>query len=166
MPQLLWDASALGKRYAPENGTPTVNALFGTGLGVRMVGSLMGYAEAAASLRRRLNQGVLSLAEFSSARLALRRDLFAQPGFDLLPVDDASFLACIALIDQHNLNSSDAALLETYLRYNRAQPPGSPTCVLVASDQRLIRAADLEGLATLNPEKIDPADVPDLLAGY
>jgi hypothetical protein len=38
--------------------------------------------------------------------------------------------------------------------------------VLVAADQRLVRAAAAEGLATLNPETIPAVDVPALLATW
>jgi hypothetical protein len=86
------------------------------------------------------------------------------PDFILLSVDDAAFLAGITLTDRHNLNSSDAALLATYLRHTRPRPTGAPPCVLIASDQRLLRAAQLEGLVTLNPELLPAADVPAALA--
>jgi hypothetical protein len=65
---------------------------------------------------------------------------------------------------QHNLNATDAAILTMLLDYVQALPPGSPTCVLVSADKRLLRAADAEGLATLDPEAIPAADVPTMLA--
>jgi predicted nucleic acid-binding protein len=164
MPQLLWDASALVKRYLTETGTATVHALFAAAPAAAMWGTFLGYAETGAVLRRRTNAGDLPPAAFSAARAALRSEVLDDPDFQLLTVDDAAFLAGITLTDLHNLNSSDAALLAPYLRYARLQPAGSPTCVLIASDQRLLRAAQLEGLATLNPELVLAADVPAALA--
>jgi hypothetical protein len=35
---------------------------------------------------------------------------------------------------------------------------------MVASDKRLLRAADAEGLKTLNPEIVSAAEVPGILA--
>jgi hypothetical protein len=67
-------------------------------------------------------------------------------------------------MEQHNVNASDAAILALFLRYRRALPPGAPGCALVAADQRLVQAAQAEGLTTLNPEVVIPADVPTLLA--
>ena len=81
-------------------------------------------------------------------------------------LDDAAILRGIELGDQHNLNSTDGAILAACLRHSRAQPPGSPAGVLIAADRRLVRAAELEGLRAINPEVVAPADVPTLLAGF
>jgi len=62
------------------------------------------------------------------------------------------------------LNSNAAAILATFLRYIRSLPVGGPPCVLVAADGRLLRAAQAEGLAGLNPELVAEADMPALLA--
>ncbi len=68
---------------------------------------------------------------------------------------------------KHNsLDTTDAALLATYLRYAQAQPAGAGTSVLIAADQRLLRAAAAEGLIILDPEAIAAADVPALLATW
>ncbi len=64
MPQLLWDASGLSKRYYSENGTATVNALFSAARPSVMSVTCIGYAEAAAILRRKLNQGDTKFAAF------------------------------------------------------------------------------------------------------
>ena len=46
----------------------------------------------------------------------------------------------------------------------QVQPPGAAPFVVVASDGRLITAAEAEGLKTLNPETVAAADVPTFLA--
>jgi predicted nucleic acid-binding protein len=163
MPQLLWDASALAKRYADEAGSDTVDVLFTATPPAPMLATFLGYAETAASLRRKLNRGVLDLAAFSAARSALRQEVLYGPDFELLTIYDADILGGIALTDQHNLNSTDAAILAACLRYARAQPPSAAACLLLAADQRLLRAADNEGLRALNPEDIPAVDVPALL---
>jgi hypothetical protein len=66
--------------------------------------------------------------------------------------------------NQHNLNASDAIVLLAYLRYARAQSPAAPPCLLVAADQRMLRAAAAEGLPTFDPEQLPAADVPAFLA--
>jgi hypothetical protein len=111
-----------------------------------------------------LNRGDLDPTGFITARQLVRSELLLDPDFRFLTVTDDDILAGIILSDQHNLNSSDAAILMSYLRYARAQSPGSPTCVLVAADRHLLRAATAEGLQTLNPEAVAAADVPALLA--
>ena len=51
-------------------------------------------------------------------------------------------------MDQYNLNSSDAAILASYMR-SICLGFRSGSAVIVAADQRLLRAAAAEGLATL-----------------
>jgi predicted nucleic acid-binding protein len=157
---LLWDASALVKRFVPEQGSSTVDALI-TLATVKHVTTLLAYVEAAAILRRKLNQGTLVNSEFRSARAALRREVLASAAFQRMSADDETILAAITYVDRHNVNSSDGVLLAAFLRYARGTL--SP-CVLIASDRRLLRAAAAEGLETLNPEAIPPADVPAFLA--
>ena len=163
MPQLLWDASALAKRYVNEVGSSTVDALFATQPPLLMAVTFFGYSETAASVRRKLNQGVITRATFQTARQALYLETLTSATFIILTIADSDVLQSITYIDLYNLNSSDAAILGTYLRYARAQPLDA-RCVLGAADQRLIRAAKAEGLSTLNPEEVAADDVPTALA--
>lgn len=164
MPQLLWDASGLAKRYYTEAGSETVHALFGFSPLLSMTVTYIGYAETAAILRRKRNSRHITAEDFQSSRLFLRTEVLFGSQFGLLTVDDTDFLNGIALTDRHNLNTSDAAILSAYLRYAQAQAVNAPVCILVASDQRLLRAAASEGLQILNPERVSDADVPPLLA--
>jgi predicted nucleic acid-binding protein len=116
MPWLLWDASALAKRYSEELGDDTVD------------------------------------------------EVVDSPDFGLLTISDATIFGSLSLMKAHSLNAADAAILATYLRFVHAQPPGSPPCLLVASDKRLLRAAAAEGFATLNPEAVAAAEVSSFLA--
>lgn len=84
------------------------------------------------------------------------------PDFALLTISDSAIFASIARMRKHNLNATDAAILTVFLDYGRS--PGASKCVLVAADKRLLRAADLEGLSTLNPEALPASDVPSFLA--
>jgi hypothetical protein len=128
VPALLWDASALTKRYAPEAGTDAVNALFGVAPpSWTMVVTYIGYAESAASARRKFNGRVIDLATFNRARLLLRQEVLWNPDFVLLSVEDVDFVDGVLLADAHSLNSSDAALLHAYLRFaRRVTEPASP----------------------------------------
>jgi hypothetical protein len=78
-------------------------------------------------------------------------------------VEFSDILGGIDLVDRHNLNSADASILASFLSFAQAQPSASVS-VLLAADQRLLRAAQGEGLKTFNPELIAPADVPAFLA--
>jgi predicted nucleic acid-binding protein len=164
MPQLLWDASALAKRYTPEVGSDAVDACFGSPVVAAMITTCGVYAEACSVLRRKQNRGEIDLIAFTKARSALRSEVLLGPGVQWLTIEDDDILAGIALSDRHNLNSTDAALLVAYLDYARSQPSGAPTCLLVATDHHLLRAATSEGLDTLNPERVPAADIPALLA--
>jgi hypothetical protein len=66
------------------------------------------------------------------------------------------------MMQRHNLNATDAAILTMLLQVQPNLPPGD-ALVLVAADSRLLRASAAEGLATLNPETVAAADVPALL---
>lgn len=162
-PTMFWDASALAKRYAPEPGSDTAEALF-THAPRRMITTPWGYSETYSLLRRKREDRRISTAVFTQAVSALQLELLGYE-FDLLTVDDDAILYGAVFIERYSLNSVDAALLTTWLRYVQALPTEErSSCVLVAADQRLVRAAIAEGLTALNPETFPAADVPTFLA--
>jgi uncharacterized protein len=162
MPVLLWDASALAKRYSPEVGSDTVDALFAAVPPAQMILTFLGYAETYSVLLRNRNRGVISLATFAAARSALRSEVVDDPDFNLLAVDEDDILNSIDLMDRHHLNTSDAAVLAAYLRYVASL--AGAHCVVVASDQRLLRAAQGEGLSAIDPEALPASAVDTFLA--
>jgi predicted nucleic acid-binding protein len=164
VPQLLWDASALSKRYFLEVGSDSVDALFTVDATIPRVTTYFGYAETCATLRRRFNRGEFDLAAFTMSRFLLRDEVLLAPEFLLVTIEDDDILAGVALTDQHNLNTSDSVILATCLRYARAQPPTAPPCILIAADRRLVRAAQAESLRVLNPEVVAAAGISALLA--
>ncbi|MGI4789073.1 MAG: hypothetical protein ACRYFS_09510 [Janthinobacterium lividum] len=87
--------------------------------------------------------------------------MIALPQFRLLSVSDTDIFASITYVQKYSLNSTDAALLATLLRY--AQTTGE-ICVLVAADGRFCKSAQSEGLSVINPELFPAADVPAFLA--
>ena len=105
MPQLLWDASALVKRYYAEPGSETVDDLFAISPALPMAATFLGYAEISAVLRRKFNQGLLTTDTFYDARSLLRPEVLLNSDFDLLTVEDGDILEGIALNDRHNLNA-------------------------------------------------------------
>lgn len=150
------DASALVKRYAPELGSSTVDALFDASPAPNMLTTAVGCVEAYAILVRRLNGGILDRAGFTSAASALRTEVIEASAFILLPVTDHDFLSCLHLVAKHNLNATDSMLLGLLLKLSRL--PGAAPCVLVSSDTRLLRASEFEGLPILNPETATMAE--------
>jgi predicted nucleic acid-binding protein len=160
---LIWDASALAKRYAPERGSDTVQALFALVSPSDTTATVWGFAETFSILLRYRNRGTIGAASFARAVFALETEILQNPGVFLLPIEEADVLVGITLMQRHNINSADAAFLAAILGCRRLAPSPS-TCVLVTADQRLLRAAAAEGLATLDPEQPPAADVPAFLA--
>jgi predicted nucleic acid-binding protein len=149
---ILWDASAIAKRYLSETGTTTVNALWTSG--ARHAMPLWCYAEVYAILTRRLNSGRLDQKTFGVQVLALQNEILQGNHITLLSAHDRIVLSGIQYIRAHSLNSSDAAILASFNEYRTIS--GLPNSfVVVSSDQRLIRAATAEGFKTVNPEVVD-----------
>ena len=164
MPILFWDASGLVKRYCAETGAATVHALFDYSPAPAMIGTFWGYTETYAILARKRNAGHLTSVGLSTAMSALYYEVIAAETFDLLSIDDRIVMSSLPHILAHNINSADAALLTTFLAYQASLPEGSPTCVLITADLRLIRAANAEGLQTLNPEALTPQEATAFLS--
>ena len=143
MALLFWDASALVKRYMPEIGRETVNALFENNPRLDMAATPWGYLETYSILLRRHNGGIIDLPTFTTAITALQDEVVVSPNFNLLPINDAMVFASAAIVRKHNLNSTDAVILTTWLDY--LQGSGVTDGVLVAADKRLLRAANDEG---------------------
>jgi predicted nucleic acid-binding protein len=163
VPLLFWDASALAKRFAREQGSDTVDALLDPALPPDQSTTAWGYAETYSVLLRRRNDGRIDFPAFLAAVAALQAEVVDSGRFHFLPIDEATIFASPLIMQQHNLNSTDAAILTRLLDVLPSLPPGD-ALVLVAADTRLLRGAAAEGLATLNPETVDATDVPALLA--
>ncbi len=161
--QLLWDASALAKRYYAESGRDTVNALFAMTTLLPMLVPYVAYAETASILRRKFNADSLSRIDFTSARFDLEKEVLLGTELALMEVSEAHILTGIALSDAHNINTADASMLASYLEYARSLP-NNHKCCLVASDKHLLRAAKSEGLGTLNPQIVSPQEIVQHLA--
>ena len=156
----LWDASAGAKRYAPEIGSDVVDALFALEASHPVL-TVLGYSETFAIFLRKHNAGAIGQPAFHAGISALENDFLNNPDAVLLSITDAITFASLSMIQRHNLNSADAAILTTFLQYRATL---SEKMVLVSSDKRLIRAAQSEGFVTLNPEELDLLDLPAFIA--
>jgi predicted nucleic acid-binding protein len=151
------DASAIGKRYAPEAGTPVVNHLFGAVPHDRLVMLTQAIGETLSILVRRQNAGLLSTATYQQVSQALRAELITTGQIRLRPTEDALVFTSLPLIEQHSINATDALVLRSALDLANTLRRAGDDLVLVASDARLLRAAAGEGLTVLNPET-DPLE--------
>ena len=162
MPSLFWDASGLAKGYTEEIGCETADLLFRQMPALPMLTTSWGYVETFSLLQRKYNDKRLSKKLFDEAISRLRMDFFDQPQFRLLSVTDTILISGVTYIQKYSLNSIDAALLATLLRY--AATTGE-ICVLIAADNRFCRSALAEGLEVVNPELMPTDAVPRFFAG-
>lgn len=160
MAVIFWDASGLAKRYTEEAGRATINAIFAAVPSRQMFITPWSYAETYSILLRKRNGGILDSRAFATATNALRAEILGDTDFGLLSITDALVLGSLSLMQAHNINSADASILATYLRFQRA---AAEACLLIASDKRLLRAAEAERLTGLNPEEVAPDGVPGAL---
>lgn len=163
MPRFFYlDASALAKRYAPEPGTPVINHLFMRLTPARFLVLNLGTAEVVSLLVRKRNTSRLSATAFSQCLVDLREEIINQPAVRKMEADADLINAALPIIIQHSINATDAILLQNALDFANYLRVGGDDLVLVASDQRLLRAAQTEGLTVFNPETQATTDL-DLL---
>jgi len=147
-----FDASALAKRYSLEAGADRVDYLFDQVKRDRLLCLMLGVAEVASVLVRRRNGLILSQAAFLQGMSNLKAEVLDDDDFCALPAGNDLIAAALPLIDKHSLNATDAVVLRVYLDVAALLRTGGNDVVLVASDQRLIKAAHAEGLITFDPE--------------
>ena len=157
------DGSALAKRYVPEIGSALVDVLVDTVAEQRIYLLHIGYAEVVSVLVRKKNAGGISAAVFNQALLNLEREVIRSLGKHLLSFDNSVASDALAFIVQHATNATDAIVLRVALDIAQLLRAGGDDLVLVASDQRLLRATQVEGLTTFNPESQDHAALAPLL---
>jgi hypothetical protein len=96
---------------------------------------------------------------FAQALLDVEGELVTSAFPFKVAAGDQLVSAAIALIPAHSINATDAILLRSALDLAAQLRAAGDDLLLVASDQRLLRAAQAEGLATFNPETQSPADL-------
>lgn len=159
------DASAYAKFYYPEPGSNIVEALIDAlpgALSRRLIVTSMTIAETIAVLNRRRNELRMSNAEYD---LVVARLLADVAQFTHWRIHDEDLLNATVLVPVYNINASDALHLHTALRLDHIlHRTRRDRMVMVASDRRLLCAADAEGMNTLDPEAGTLRQVHDLVA--
>jgi predicted nucleic acid-binding protein len=147
------DGNALAKRYVPEPGSPLVDFLPENVPEHRIYVVNIGAAEVGSVLVRKKNAGTLSVADFSQAIVELESEVIRSPAKHLLSFDNAVVVDAFTYILTHSINATDAVIVGVALDVARHLRNQGDDLVLVASDLRLLRAAQAEGLATFNPAR-------------
>lgn len=157
------DASALVRRYHNEPGAEVVQVLTDALLKKDVRLALISWpvlAEALAALNRKKNVGLIPQRIY---RIVQRRLLTDARDMNILTTTDTAIRGSFHLIEHHNLNASDALFLHQAMGW-QAQLPEEDNVVMVAADRRLVRAAEAEGLVTIDPERDNIANVKHFLS--
>jgi hypothetical protein len=157
------DASALAKRYVPETGSAQVDAILDTIPARRIFVLNVSAGEVVSIFVRKRNAGLLSASDFAQALTSFDAEIAASADVRKVSVTNRLALSSFPLITAHSINSTDAITLKSALTMARRLHRTRDGLVLVASDQRLLRAAQAEGLSTFNPENEDQAALAPLL---
>jgi hypothetical protein len=150
MALLYADSSVLVKRHVTELGSTWVEALFKTVPGRQIATSRLSTVEVVSALNRRHREGSVSHADY----LQLRDDFLALCGrsYRIIPLTNALLNRTRALLERHPLRAYDALHLASALTANdQALAAELPALTFLAADNRLLAAAQAEGLATDNP---------------
>src|SRR5579884_1594847 len=139
------DASALAKRYVPEKGSAQIHTLLATVPGQRLFLLNVTAAEVVSILVRKRNAGMISVAYCGQALAEFESEIVRAKDIRKLSATNRLVFSCFSLINAHSINSTDAATLKSALTVARRLRAAGDDLVLVASDQRLLRAAQAEG---------------------
>jgi predicted nucleic acid-binding protein len=150
MLRLYFDASALVKRYAAEEGTALVNEILRQIPLDQLTCATIGVLEIVSVLVRKHNDGRLPAQLFGQAMLELHQEIIENEAFVITAIADSLMIAALALIGRHNLNATDAIILKSCLDFQAGLP--DDRVILCTSDKRLVRAAQHEGLTVFDPE--------------
>jgi predicted nucleic acid-binding protein len=157
------DASALAKRYIPEPGSAQVDAILDTVPAKQIRVLTIGTGEVISIFVRKRNAGVISVTEFAHAAANFHAEIVRPKDVTKVSVTSRLVTTSFPLIVAHAINSTDAVLLQSALATARKLRAAGNDLVLVASDQRLLRAAQAEGMKIFNPETQDRAALAPLL---
>jgi predicted nucleic acid-binding protein len=146
------DGSALAKRYVPEIGSDLVDVIFDSVPEHQIYVLNVGVAEVVSVMVRKKNAGALSVADFNQAILELENEVIQSPAKQMLSFDNAVVIDALAHVIMHSVNATDAIILRVAVDVAQHLRNQGDDLVLVASDQRLLRAGRTEGLVTFNPE--------------
>jgi predicted nucleic acid-binding protein len=151
------DASALAKRYVPETGSAQMDAILDAIPPRRLFILNIGAGEVVSIFVRKRNAGLIAAADFGQAYADFENQVLHGANVEKISATNRLVFSSLALIGKHSINANDAVMLRSALTVARRLRRTGDDLVLVASDQRLLRAAEAEGLSTFDPERQDLA---------
>lgn len=163
-----FDASALVKRYSSgERGASLMNHLLDTLPPDQLNRGCLeiGIGEVVSVLVRQRNDGRLKHHLFQQALALFRQEVIDQDQFLKVPIQPGLVQRSLLLIERHNVNATDALVLRSALELRPGFESQGVHLVLVASDERLIKAAAQHNLTVFNPETNTEEELEVLLQG-
>ena len=145
------DSSALIKRHVPETGSAWIKQEFSRSSGNDVIASKLSIAEVLSGLNRRKREASISAADYAT----FSKDFTAVSRFQyrMMDLTDAILLEAQRLLETHPLRAGDAIQLASALLTNaQLQSANLPALIFLASDTRLLTAANSEGLQTDDPQ--------------
>ena len=145
------DSSALVKRHAPEIGSFWIQQEFSATSGNTIITSKLSIAEVLSGLNRRKREASISATDYTT----FSKDFAAVSRFqyELMDLTDAVFLEAQRLLETYPLRAGDALQLASALLANaELQFAKLPALIFLASDVRLLSAAQSENLPTDDPQ--------------
>jgi predicted nucleic acid-binding protein len=158
------EPSAWVKRYYNEVGTDLTNHLFDRLLRPRpsrLLCSRAGITEVISVLSRHRNAGRITQSLFNMAYAHFEAESRI---LRLLSVRNHLIDNSIRLLLTHNLNATDALHLQVALEAHSQLYRQGDRLLFFSADQRLLRAAQAEGLTIFNPETGRETQLETLLA--
>ena len=144
------DSSALVKRHVFESGSGWFQILTDPGTGHAIITARLSMAEVYSALNRRRREATLPTADY--ARIVTDFDALCVTQYTLVELTAPIVERARRLVEQHPLRAYDAVHLASALAVNESlMTAGLLALTFVSADQRLLQAAQLEGLATDNP---------------
>ena len=146
------DSSVLVKRHITEIGTPWVQALTDPVAGHLFITSRASMVEVISALNRRQREGSLSTAEYDG--IVMDFEALCATDYQLVELTEEVVAQARHLLEQHALRADDAVQLASALLTDAiVRANGETPLTFLAADDRLLTAAQLEGLAVDNPNQ-------------
>ncbi len=135
------------KLFIRERGSEQLTSLLDPVDDRLKVVSAIAALEARSAIRRRQDSGESTFVDGESAIASIQRNL---PRFTNEPLTPATLQLARELVDRRSLRALDSIQLATCQLAGLILSPGEPF-LFISSDERLLRAAQAEGLETWNP---------------
>jgi len=145
------DTSALVKQYVDETGSAWIRSLAASDSAVLIISHLL-IVEMISAFNHRLREGSVTPGDY--ARLVRTFDSDLQTKYQIVRFDDSIAALARALLERHTLRAYDAVHLASALAMHRTLvQAGQPGLTFLCADDRLLDAAEAEGLLMDNPNR-------------